>query len=247
MSKKGGHHGGAWKVAYADFVTAMMALFMVLWLAAQDQKIKEAVERAFRNPFMSLTKDSSGLMPTKNNDSSKGGSGKFDNGTASQMEVAMLRRLQSDLAKSLAKAEEPEEEESVKFNLTAEGLRINIFDRARKPVFEPDSDRFTDYGTWILTTLAWEIARYKSFLIELEGHTERGHKLAGNPYGVWELSADRANAGRRKLLQHGVDEAQVRKVAGFADTNPLPGYPPENAINRRITLLLRVQSEQPKR
>jgi chemotaxis protein MotB len=247
MSKKGGHHGGAWKVAYADFVTAMMALFLVLWLAAQDQKIKEAVERAFRNPFMSLTKEGSGLMPTKNTDSSKGGTGKFDNAAASQMEVAMLRRLQSDLAKSLAKPEEQEDEETVKFNLTSEGLRINVFDRARKPIFEPDSDRLTDYGTWILTTLAWEISRYKTFLIELEGHTERGHKLAGHQYGAWELSTDRANAGRRKLLQHGVDEAQVKKVAGFADTSPLPGYSPENAINRRITLLLRVQPDQSKR
>jgi chemotaxis protein MotB len=244
MSKKGGHHGGAWKVAYADFVTAMMALFLVLWLAAQDQKIKEAVERAFRNPFMSLTKESSGLMPTKNNDSSKGGSGKFDNATASAMEVAMLRRLQTDLAKSLQKPEEPEEEESVKFNLTAEGLRINIFDRGRKPVFDRDSDKLTPYGVWILTTLAWEMSRVKTFSLELEGHTEKGHQFASNEYGGWELSADRANAGRRKLLEHGVDISQVKKVAGFADTNPLPGYAPDDPVNRRITLLLRVQTDK---
>src|SRR5205823_11519430 len=154
--KGGGHHGGAWKVAYADFVTAMMALFLVLWLAAQDQKIKEAVERAFRNPFMSLTKESSGLMPTKQNESGKSSSGKFDNSTASTLEMTMLRRLQSDLAKSLQTQDVPEDEEPVKFNLTAEGLRINIFDRARKPLFEGDSDRLTDYGAWIMTTLAWE-------------------------------------------------------------------------------------------
>src|SRR5438552_18926943 len=107
---KGHHSGGAWKVAYADFVTAMMALFLVLWLAAQDQKIKEAVERAFRNPFMSLTKESSGLMPTKQNESGKSSSGKFDNSTASALEVAMLRRLQSDLAKSLQKPDKEDEE-----------------------------------------------------------------------------------------------------------------------------------------
>src|SRR5207237_8242065 len=98
MRKKEAHHGGAWKVAYADFITAMMALFLVLWLAAQDQKIKEAVERAFRNPFMSLTKESSGLMPTKQNDSGKGTSGKYDNSTASAMEVAMLRRMHGDVS-----------------------------------------------------------------------------------------------------------------------------------------------------
>jgi chemotaxis protein MotB len=217
----------------------------VLWLAAQDQKIKEAVERAFRNPFMSLTKESAGLMPTKQSDSGKGSSGKFDNASASAMEVAMLRRLQNDLAKSLQKPEANDDEESVQFNLTSEGLRINIFDRARKPIFDGDSDKLTDYGVWILTTLAWEISRVKSFCVELEGHTERGHKFASDRYTNWELSADRANAGRRKLLEHGVDVSQIKKVAGFADTTPLPGYPPENTVNRRITLLLRVQNDKP--
>ena len=232
-------------MAYADFITAMMALFLVLWLAAQDQKIKEAVERAFRNPFMSLTKEGAGLMPTKQTDSGKGSSGKFDNSTASAMEVAMLRRLQADLAKSLKKPDLAEDEESVRFTLTPEGLRINIFDRARKPIFEANSDRLTAYGAWILTTLAWEISRVKSFSVELEGHTERGHQFESNQYGDWELSADRANAGRRKLLEHGVDNTQVKKVAGFADTLPLPGVGPEDPVNRRITLLLRVQTTKP--
>jgi chemotaxis protein MotB len=245
MSKKGGHHGGAWKVAYADFVTAMMALFLVLWLAAQDQKIKEAVERAFRNPFMSLTKESAGLMPTQNKDAGKSGSNKFDSGSASATEVAMLRRLQQDLAKSLAKPDAPEDEETVKFNLTPEGLRINIFDRARKPIFQPDSAKLTDYGSWILTTLAWEISRYDSFQVELEGHTEHGATLTRVNYGNWELSADRANAGRRKLLQHGVKTQQVRKVAGFADTMPLPDALPNDPSNRRITLLLRAEASRP--
>ena len=245
MSKKGGHHGGAWKVAYADFVTAMMALFLVLWLAAQDQKIKEAVERAFRNPFMSLTKESAGLMPTQHKDSSRGGGGKFDNGAASATEIAMLRRLQQDLAKSLSKPPDmPEEEEDpVKFNLTPEGLRISVFDRARRPIFEPDSSKLTAYGEWILSTLAWEISRYKSFAIELEGHTERGHKPVTVQYGAWELSSDRANAGRRKLLEHGVETAQVKKVAGFADTVPLTDREPDDPTNRRLTLMLRVQGD----
>src|SRR3954471_11118211 len=115
MSKKGEHHGGAWKVAYADFVTAMMALFLVLWLAAQDQKIKEAVERAFRNPFMSLTKESAGLLPSKVKDSGgRKGSGMSDASSASTFEVAMLRRLQTELAKALTKAETPEQDDSVK-------------------------------------------------------------------------------------------------------------------------------------
>ena len=239
MAKGSGHHGGAWKVAYADFVTAMMALFMVLWLAAQDQKIKEAVERAFRHPFMSLTKESSGLVPNVNkNAGSSAQSGKFETATATAVELAMLRRLQKDIADSLVKRSEDE----VAVNMVPEGLRITIFDKAHKPVFESDSDQLTPYGTWVMTTLAWQIARYTNFCVELEGHTEGGRRPLTDEYGSWELSADRANAGRRKLLEHGVEEAQVVKVAGFSDTRPMEGHAAEDPANRRITLMLKLES-----
>src|ERR1700756_4121957 len=100
MSKKhGGHHGGSWKVAYADFVTAMMALFLCLWLTSQDQRIKEAVERAFRNPFSSVTKESVGIIPSKEMQAVKSSSGNFD--SASAIELSMLRRINQDLLKSL--------------------------------------------------------------------------------------------------------------------------------------------------
>jgi chemotaxis protein MotB len=94
--KKHGHHGGAWKVAYADFVTAMMALFLVLWLTAQDEKIKEAVERAFRHPFSSLN-DSSGLIPRKNtNPTTQNSAGHFDNAAIVQLQE-MLKKVQEML------------------------------------------------------------------------------------------------------------------------------------------------------
>src|ERR1700691_5469419 len=117
MSKKG-HHGGAWKVAYADFVTAMMALFMVLWLTSQDQRIKEAVQRAFRNPFSSVTKDSTGVIPNKDAQAVKSSSGNFD--SASAVELTMLRRLNQDLLKSLQGGED-ESESAVKLELTQDG------------------------------------------------------------------------------------------------------------------------------
>src|ERR1700757_1765873 len=98
MSKKG-HHGGAWKVAYADFTTAMMALFIVLWLTSQDQRIKDAVERAFRNPFSSVTKESVGIIPNKETQAVRAQSGNFD--SASAIELNILRRLNQDLLKSL--------------------------------------------------------------------------------------------------------------------------------------------------
>src|SRR5215475_13384978 len=138
MSKKG-HHGGAWKVAYADFVTAMMALFMVLWLTSQDQRIKEAVERAFRNPFSSVTKESVGIIPSKEMQAVKSSSGNFD--SASAIELSMLRRINQDLLKSLQGDPDNIDQSSVKLDLTPDGLRINVFDRARKPIFEPQSTK----------------------------------------------------------------------------------------------------------
>jgi chemotaxis protein MotB len=241
MSAKGQHHGGAWKVAYADFITAMMALFMVLWLTAQDQRIKEAVERAFRNPFSSLTKESVGIIPNKDTQAVKSEKGNFD--SASAIELAILRRLNDDLNKLLQSNPEDAQDNSVKMEMVPEGLRINVFDRARKAVFEPNSEKLTEYGRWIFSTLAWEVSRYQAFTIELEGHTERGHRDARADYGNWELSADRANISRRVLVDNGVRPQQIKKVAGFADTMPMADAPPENEANRRVTVLLRVRSD----
>lgn len=237
MAKKHGHHGGSWKVAYADFVTAMMALFMVLWLSSQDEKIKEAVARSFSNPFHTLTKQSAGIIPNKDFQAVKSSKGSFD--SASAVELNMLRRLNEDLLASLQKHPDLDDDETVKLELTNEGLRVSIFDRNRKPVFEPDSAKFTEYGRWVFSTLAWQVARYPSFRVELEGHTERGFKGPRDDYGPWELTADRANTARRGLLEHGVKVPQISKVAGYADTQPVPRFDPEDEINRRVTLMLK--------
>lgn len=235
--KRKEHHGGAWKVAYADFITAMMALFMVLWLTAQDTKIKEAVERAFRNPFSSVTKESVGIIPNKDVTASVKAEGKFQSVSAVEMET--MRRISEDLAKILQ--QQDESEKSVQLDMTADGLRINVFDRSHKPVFEPDSDVFTTYGSWVFSTLAWEISRYTSFKIELEGHTESRLEGATEAHNKWDLSTERANAARRKLVQNGVSAAQLCKVSGYADTVPMPELPPTSEANRRVTVLLRLK------
>ena len=239
MSKQK-HHGGAWKVAYADFVTAMMALFMVLWLTSQDQRIKEAVQRAFRNPFSSVTKESTGLIPNKDTQAVKTSSGNFD--SASAVELTMLRRLNQDLLKSLQSDADDRGESSVKLEMTPDGLSINVFDRSHKPIFESQSTRFTPYGDWVFSTLAWEISRYGNLSVELEGHTESGRPAVRPDYGDWEISTDRANAVRRKLLEHGVVGRQVRKVAGYGATVPMPNTDLANEINRRVTVLLNVKT-----
>jgi len=239
--KHSAHHGGSWKVAYADFVTAMMALFLCLWLTAQDTKIKDAVERAFRNPFSAVNKESTGIIPNPEKDATTQKNdvgGKFK--TANAIEMEMLRHITEDLSKMLAEMEDAQN--SVLLELTPDGLRINVFDRSQKPIFEAGSDVFTTYGSWVFSTLAWEISRYQTFRIELEGHTELNNETGRETHSKWELSSDRANAARRKLLQNGVATQQIFKVSGFADTQPMAHTAPTAEVNRRVTVLLKVQN-----
>lgn len=229
-------------MAYADFVTAMMALFLVLWLVSQDQKIKEAVERSFRNPFASVTKESTGIIPApKETMTVMARSGNFD--SASAVELNMLRKLAQDLTAMLQTNPEAAEEKTVDLEMTPEGMRISVFDRNSKPIFEPNSSQFTPYGTWVFTTLAWQISRFtNNFNVELEGHTLRGAVYPDPAFGPWELSTARANAARRKLLEHDVQPNQVLKVAGFADTQPLPNLDVTSESNRRVGVLLKLKS-----
>jgi chemotaxis protein MotB len=240
MAGKNKHHGGAWKVAYADFTTAMMALFIVLWLTSQDQRIKDAVQRAFKNPFSSITKESTGILKNNEIQAVKSSEGNFD--SASVIELNMLRRMSQELTKSLQADDEGQS--SVKLDMTSEGLLINVFDRSRKPIFESQSVQFTPYGIWVFQTLAWEIARYNRFSIELSGHTESGNSPLRADYGDWELSTDRANAVRRKLLENGVKSSQISKVAGFGDTVPMRDFDSTNEVNRRVSVLLNVSSNK---
>lgn len=168
-----GHHGGAWKVAYADFVTAMMALFLVLWLVSQDQKIKDAVQRSFTHPFSSKTEGTTGILPKSPEIAAvriESKAGSFDSGAV--VELNALRNLTQDLLKSL-QDKDNDFNNTMQLDLSAEGLRINLFDRAGKPLFSPAGADFTEYGSWILTTLAWQLSRYPNFNVEIEGHTER--------------------------------------------------------------------------
>ena len=243
MAKKHGHHGGAWKVAYADFVTAMMALFLVLWLSSQDQKIKDAIARSFKNPFTSLTKESTGIISSKEMQAVKSTSGNFD--SASAIELTILRRLSEDLMKVLQSNPETPDENSLKLDLTPEGLRLSLFDRTRKPLFEKGTAKFTTYGEWVFTTLAWQVARFtNTFTVELEGHTEAGAQPADSTLDNWDLTTERANATRRLLMSHDVEPWQIRRVAGFADTQPLPEMDMSDERNRRVTIMLKISDSR---
>lgn len=234
--KKPHREHGVWKVAYADFTTAMMALFLCLWLTSQDQKIKDAVERAFRNPFSSVTKQSVGIIPSQDANATFQQQGHFQSVSAVEMET--MRHLSDDLTRLL---KQDENVTTVKIDLTPEGLDINIFDRSQKPIFSPGTSTFTDYGSWIFSTLAWEISRYTTFRIELEGHTESRSEGGTSPHDGWDLSTERANAARRILVENGVLDKQISKISGFADRVPMAGYSPTDQINRRVTVLLKLK------
>ncbi len=238
MAKKHGHHGGAWKVAYADFVTAMMALFLVLWLTAQDEKVKAAIERSFRNPFASLIPASPGIL--QNKDPQKVDTSKGQHDAASTVELNFLRKVSEELKLDM---NELDNSETMKLEMTPDGIRISLFDRARRPVFKKDSPELTAYGDWVLSTVAWGVARFKEFAVELEGHSESRGAVDLGDLDPWELTSARANIARKKLLKHGVRLDQFRKVAGFSDTQPVPGTAPDDESNRRVTVMLRLKTK----
>ncbi len=238
MKNKHAQHGGAWKVAYADFVTAMMALFLVLWLTSQDQKIREAVERAFNHPFTSVTQLSTGIVPSDNIQAVRSTEGQFN--SASKAELEILRRINEDLSLSLHNTADETGINTFALQLTPDSLRITVFDRAQRPIFERDTASLTPYGKWSLTTLAWTIARYPSFKIEVEGHTEKPG-AADASLDLWELTTQRANAARRVLEEQGVAPEQLWRVTGYGDTMPMPELALTNPVNRRVTVMLKMQ------
>ncbi|MGD1019064.1 MAG: flagellar motor protein MotB [Verrucomicrobiia bacterium] len=236
----GKHGGGAWKVAYADFVTAMMALFLVLWITSQDKKVKEAIELTFKHPFMRGPRQSSGVIPnTLDTLRGKTLDGQYE--APSPLEMDMLRHLNDDLLKALGTNPEYQRNQSVQLEFTEKGLNISVLNRIQKPIFQAGSDSFTEYGQWVFSTLAWEIARYKQFLVEIEGHSPQGEADRDPALDKWDLSAGRANTARRVLVKNGVPNDQISKVAGYADTQPLRDTDPSDAINSRVTMALVVR------
>ncbi len=240
MAGKGG--GGAWKVAYADFVTAMMALFLVLWITSQDKKVKEAIELTFKHPFMKGPRQSSGIIPnTIESMHGKSLAGQYE--SPSPLEMDMLRHLNDDLLKVLGTNPDYQRNQSVQLEFTEKGLNISVLNRIQKPIFQPGTAEFSDYGKWVFSTLSWEIARYKRFAVELEGHSPRGENTRDAGADKWDLTANRANAARRVLVNDGVTAQQIAKVAGYADTQPLHDTDPADEVNSRVSILLVVRSE----
>jgi chemotaxis protein MotB len=239
--KKDAHHGGAWKVAYADFVTAMMALFMVLWISAQDPKIVIATSQYFKNPFLATAADAtSGVLPFNNKRSSPAEDKDTGNAKEKASEKAMKLLLLNSVAADfyrLLHLDENLTEKPIEVQVSADGLRVTIFDRANKPIFAGDTAQLTEWGEFVMQNLAWIIDHHR-FRVIVDGHTRSHLKTTRENYSTWELSSDRALAARRALVHYAVDEKLIDRVVGYGDTQPVPGSSPDSEVNQRITLSL---------
>ena len=228
-------HGGAWKVAYADFVTAMMALFMVLWICSQDKKILLATSKYFKQPFNAMTDRSVGIMPGKQG-GSKGDDQSRDTTTAANL--SFLNALASELNRMLS-VHDASEEKPVDMEVTSDGLKITLYDRTKRAIFKKGTAEITEWGSLVLQNLAWIIER-NALKVYIDGHAATGNEPAvpNADYGSWELTADRANAARRLLVKYAVNPKEIERVTGYADTKPLPNMARDSASNERITVSL---------
>ncbi len=227
--KKGhaAHHGGAWKVAYADFVTAMMALFMVLWLVSSSEQVKKAIGGYFNDPTGKGKEVGNGLR----------GAG----GESLSLQKDDMAKLKEKLEQAI-KTSQPLQamKEHVVMTVTGEGLRIELLEDAKGMFFESGNSEPTPFGKELMALLAAEIGKLPNH-VTVEGHTDSKAYTGRKDYSNWELSADRANAARRWMQANGMRDDQVTQVRGFGDQKPRKPDDPEDDSNRRVSFIVQYQ------
>ncbi len=219
----GGHHGGAWKVAYADFVTAMMALFIVLWLMNTSEQVKKAISSYFRDP--------SGAGKQ---------TGSANAGTGEALSIAKddMPQLKDKLEQAMKRSPEFDKmQDYVQMSVTGEGLRIELLENERGIFFDSGSPHPSQVGADLIRQLALELGKLPNRLL-VEGHTDARPYGGRTDYSNWELSSDRANAARRLMEASGLRPNQVEQVRGFADQQLRVKDNPNDASNRRISVIV---------
>ncbi len=261
--KKGGHaaHGGAWKIAYADFVTAMMAFFLLMWLLGSVNKAKlQGISDYFKTPLKVALSGGQGVgeqtsiikgggdditkkttLDTKRSEESEQTKKKPEENTEQNkaQEAARLSELKEKLNTLIESNPKLQQfKNQIKIDITSEGLRIQIVDDQNRPMFDSGSAVMKSYTRDILH----EIGRTLNDVpnrISLSGHTDSVQYASGlRGYSNWELSADRANASRRELLTGGLLQTKILRVVGLADAVPFLKNDPAAPINRRISIIV---------
>jgi chemotaxis protein MotB len=243
VKKKGGHaahHGGAWKVAYADFVTAMMAFFLVMWLTSQKQEVRSSIAGYFRDPGVFDYQKSKGILP--------GGppgvepkTAPANNPDALKVERQVLADAADHIRQDLTNVNEIKTlRDQIEITVTAEGLRIELVDRTGSSFFASGSAQLLGESERVLGVIAAELGKLKNDIV-VEGHTDSHQYARSDHYGNWELSVDRSNAARRIMELGGLRAGQVRGVRGFADTQ-LHIASSADPRNRRVSILVRSQA-----
>lgn len=240
-----GHHGGAWKVAFADFVTALMAFFLVMWLVNQSVVVKEAVSGYFQDPSGYMEK-----LKRGGSDIMQGGSTtikmfKYDKNELKD-KLQRQKQILSDVGANLKKAIEEmpdigDMKNYIEFEMTSEGLMIQLIDASTASdsaiFFDPGSSHLKPMASLILAAIAVELAKLPQNIV-IEGHTDSSPIRGRKDYSNWELSADRANSARRLLELSGIRPGQIVTVRGYADNKLKVLDDPEDPGNRRVTIIV---------
>jgi len=256
----GGHHGGAWKIAYADFVTAMMAFFLLMWLLGSTAKGDlNGIAEYFKTPLKvamaggSGSGDANTVLPGGGKDLTRQ-EGQLRKGENDVVSKRSVRAAQAELEKAersrldeLKKRIEAAIDSSptlkqfknqLLIDITSEGLRIQIVDEKNRPMFALASAQLQPYTREILREIGKTLNDVPN-KISLSGHTDATPYSSGEKgYSNWELSADRANASRRELISGGMDESKVLRVVGLSSAVLLDKEDPFNPINRRISIIV---------
>ena len=223
-----GHHGGAWKVAFADFVTAMMALFIVLWLLNTSQDVKDSVAGYFKDP------SGNGRMV---------GSALAGAGESLQVSKEDLQDLKDKLESAIKEVPEFKAlNDQVQITVTGEGLRIELMESEKNSFFDSGNAHPSGIGQDFLIKLAKEIGNLPNY-VTIEGHTDAKPFSSEKGYSNWELSADRANAARRLMESSGLKEDQVTQVRGFAAQRLRMKEDPNDPSNRRISIIVQYEAK----
>ena len=226
INKKNGHgkhHGGAWKVAYADFVTGMMALFIVLWLMNASKPIQTAVGGYFKDPRGTSKMTAVGKGP--------------DPGTAPP-KAQDMQKLKEEITKAIQSIDPKNKlKNQIEITITPEGLRIELMESAAGTFFETGDAAPTPALKNLLQVLSPELGKLPN-KISIEGHTDATPYSGDKAYDNWDLSCGRANAARRIMQGEGLGGQQISQVRGFADQHLRLPQHPDDPSNRRISLIV---------